>query len=76
MVKKKSLWKNIYREIFRSSGRFLAILGIILLGSGFFIGLRSARGAMAMLSAGVIASSLRRVRLAVREAALGLFHRP
>ena len=46
MVKKKSLWKNIYREIFRSSGRFLAILGIILLGSGFFIGLRSARGAM------------------------------
>lgn len=45
-MKKRSLWKNIYREILRSSGRFLAILGIILLGSGFFIGLRSARGAM------------------------------
>ncbi|MBQ4416111.1 MAG: ABC transporter permease [Butyrivibrio sp.] len=45
-MKKKSLWKNIYREILRSSGRYLAILGIILLGSGFFIGLRSARGAM------------------------------
>ena len=46
MVKKKSLLKNTYREVLRAPGRFLAILGIILLGSGFFIGLRSVRGAM------------------------------
>ncbi|MGM9521421.1 MAG: FtsX-like permease family protein [Oscillospiraceae bacterium] len=42
----KSLWKNIYRDIFRSPGRFLAILGIIVLGSGFFVGLRVSQKAM------------------------------
>lgn len=42
----KSLHKNRYREILRSPGRFLAILGIIVLGSGFFVGLRVSQQAM------------------------------
>ncbi len=40
------LFKNTYREILRSPGRFLAILAIIVLGSGFFVGLRVSRDAM------------------------------
>ncbi len=40
------LAKNTYREIRRSPGRFLAILAIIVLGSGFFVGLRVAQKAM------------------------------
>ncbi len=42
----KSLRKNIFREIKRSPGRFLAILGIIVLGSGFLVGLRVSQPAM------------------------------
>ena len=33
---KSALQKNSFREIFRSPGRYFAILGIILLGAGFF----------------------------------------
>ncbi len=40
------LFKNTYREILRSPGRFLAILAIIVLGSGFFVGLRVSKNAM------------------------------
>ena len=47
MVRGKSaLRKNTLREIFRSPGRYLAILGIIMLGAGFFAGLRGTRDAM------------------------------
>ena len=38
--------KNNIREIFRSPGRYFAILGIILLGAGFFTGLRVTRDAI------------------------------
>ena len=39
MVKNQSaLRKNTLREIFKSPGRYLAILGIIMLGAGFFAG--------------------------------------
>ncbi len=38
--------KNNIREIFRSPGRYFAILGIILLGAGFFCGLRVTRDAI------------------------------
>lgn len=38
--------KNISREIRSSLGRYLAILGIIALGAGFFTGLRVCKGAM------------------------------
>ncbi len=41
-----SLFKNTYRELLRSPGRFLAILAIIVLGSGFFVGLRVSQKAM------------------------------
>ncbi len=41
-----SLSKNTCREILRSPGRFLAILAIIVLGSGFFVGLRVSQKAM------------------------------
>ena len=41
-----ALQKNNIREIFRSPGRYFAILGIILLGAGFFTGLRVTRDAM------------------------------
>ena len=40
------LAKNTYREITRSPGRFLAIIAIIVLGSGFFVGLRVSEKAM------------------------------
>ena len=43
---KNAIRKNNIREIFRSPGRYFAILGIILLGAGFFSGLRVTRDAM------------------------------
>ena len=43
---KRSLWKSTVREIFRSPGRYFAILGIIMLGAGFFVGLRVTHDAM------------------------------
>ncbi len=45
---KRSLWKSTVREIFRSPGRYFAILGIIMLGAGFFVGLRVTRNAMVL----------------------------
>ena len=42
----RSLTKNTIRELVRSPGRFLAILAIIVLGSGFFVGLRVSQKAM------------------------------
>ncbi len=45
------LFKNTYREILRSPGRFLAILAIIVLGSGFFVGLRVSEKAMTATAA-------------------------
>ena len=41
-----AIQKNSIREIFRSPGRYFAILGIILLGAGFFTGLRVTRDAI------------------------------
>ena len=41
-----AIGKNNIREIFRSPGRYFAILGIILLGAGFFTGLRVTRDAI------------------------------
>ncbi len=41
--------KNISREIRASLGRYLAILGIIALGAGFFTGLRVCKGAMVQI---------------------------
>ncbi|MBQ1378078.1 MAG: hypothetical protein IIY77_08905, partial [Lachnospiraceae bacterium] len=42
----RTVIKNILREIIKNPGRFLAVLGIIMLGSGFFVGLRITREAM------------------------------
>lgn len=53
----KPLYKNAYREILRSPGRFLAILAIIVLGSGFFVGLRVSRDAMASTAAKYLAET-------------------
>ncbi|MCY3054985.1 MULTISPECIES: FtsX-like permease family protein [Aerococcus] len=41
-MKKTALWKNAWREIRNSWARFLALFGIILLGTGFFVGIRAA----------------------------------
>lgn len=43
---KRSLRKITYREIQRSFGRFLSILCIVMLGSGFLYGLRVTKGDM------------------------------
>lgn len=40
---KSALAKNTIREIIHAPGRYLAMLGIILLGAGFFAGLRNTR---------------------------------
>lgn len=45
-MKRRALWKTVYREILRSPGRFFAIVAIILLGSGFFVGLKDTRDSM------------------------------
>ena len=42
----RTLWKTVLREIRDSLGRYLAIVGIIALGSGFFTGLRVCKTAM------------------------------
>lgn len=42
VVKKKSLWKDIFRDIKGSLGRFIAIVAIIALGVAFFTGLKIA----------------------------------
>lgn len=38
----KALWKDAWREILRTKARFAALIGIIILGTGFFVGIRSA----------------------------------
>lgn len=43
---KSSIWKSTLREIKQSFGRFLAILGIVALGVGFFAGLKVTKPAM------------------------------
>ncbi len=40
-MKKKALYKSIQREIFQSKTRFLSILGIILLGVCFYVGIKA-----------------------------------
>ena len=41
-----TLWKNTFREIWQSKGRFLAILAIVALGVGFFAGVKGASPTM------------------------------
>lgn len=42
----KAFWKDFFREIRRNKGRFLSVFFIVLLGSAFFSGIRSAEGDM------------------------------
>ncbi|AMB99446.1 hypothetical protein AWM75_05305 [Aerococcus urinaehominis] len=39
---KKTLWKDNFREISRNLSRFIALMAIIILGTGFFVGIRAA----------------------------------
>ena len=41
MMKKKALWTDIFREISRTKARFLSIFAIIMLGVGFFAGIKA-----------------------------------
>ncbi|MDK6855150.1 hypothetical protein [Aerococcus sp. UMB7533] len=41
-MKRTALWKDSLREIKNSFSRFIALLGIIFLGAGFFVGIRAA----------------------------------
>lgn len=41
-MKKTALWKDSLREIKQTLARFLSLLGIIILGAGFFVGIRAA----------------------------------
>lgn len=50
-MRKKSLWKDSFRTIWKTFPRFLALLLIIALGSGFFVGLRATRPGMIDLAA-------------------------
>lgn len=40
-MKKKALWTDIFREIWRTKARFLSIFLIIMLGVGFFAGIKA-----------------------------------
>ncbi|MCJ8010867.1 ABC transporter permease [Paenibacillus sp. KQZ6P-2] len=40
-MKKKALWSDIFREIWRTKARFLSIFAIIMLGVGFFAGIKA-----------------------------------
>lgn len=40
-MKKRALWKDIFREIWRTKARFLSIFAIIMLGVGFFAGIKA-----------------------------------
>ena len=42
----KAFWKDFFREISKNKGRFLSVFFIVLLGSAFFSGIRSAEGDM------------------------------
>lgn len=50
-MRKKSLWKDSFRTIWKTFPRFLALLLIIALGSGFFVGLRATSPGMIDLAA-------------------------
>ncbi|WNS41458.1 FtsX-like permease family protein [Paenibacillus sp. MMS20-IR301] len=41
-MKKRALWKDVFREISRTKARFLSIFAIIMLGVSFFAGIKSA----------------------------------
>ncbi|WP_405107223.1 FtsX-like permease family protein [Paenibacillus sp. FSL K6-1217] len=41
-MKKRALWKDVFREIGRTKARFLSIFAIIMLGVSFFSGIKSA----------------------------------
>ncbi|WP_340026740.1 ABC transporter permease [Paenibacillus sp. FSL K6-1096] len=41
-MKKRALWKDVFREISRTKARFLSIFAIIMLGVSFFSGIKSA----------------------------------
>lgn len=41
MMKKRALWSDIFREISRTKARFLSIFAIIMLGVGFFAGIKA-----------------------------------
>jgi len=41
MMKKRALWTDIFREISRTKARFLSIFAIIMLGVGFFAGIKA-----------------------------------
>lgn len=40
-MNKRALWKDIFREIWRTKTRFLSIFAIIMLGVGFFAGIKA-----------------------------------
>lgn len=40
-MKKRALWQDIFREIWRTKARFLSIFSIIMLGVGFFAGIKA-----------------------------------
>ncbi|WP_052008527.1 hypothetical protein [Listeria aquatica] len=40
-MKKRALWKDIWREIWHSKSRFLSILALIMLGVAFFVGIKA-----------------------------------
>ena len=40
-MRKKALWKDIFKEIWKSKGRFLSIFAIITLGVAFFAGIKA-----------------------------------
>ncbi len=48
---KKALMKDLFREIYRSKSRFLAIMAIVAIGSGFFAGVKSSCPDMKMTAA-------------------------
>ncbi|MGG3283137.1 FtsX-like permease family protein [Paenibacillus solani] len=41
MMKRRALWTDIFREISRTKARFLSIFAIIMLGVGFFAGIKA-----------------------------------
>lgn len=41
-MKKRALWKDIFREIRHTKARFISIFAIIMLGVSFFSGIKSA----------------------------------
>ena len=63
-----AIGKNNIREIFRSPGRYFAILGIILLGAGFFTGLRVTRDAIVKTADTAMVIAATQILIAMSEA--------